>query len=79
VAQAYLLGQLVRSKDSPKGFGELLVDFAMKKVKEARGIVGCRVLRLDCADELVGYYERHGFSLIRKNGDKDLNQMVTLI
>ena len=36
-------------------------------------------LRLDCADELIGYYERHGFSLIRKNEDKDLNQMVTLI
>ena len=35
MAQAYLLGQLVRSKDSPKGFGELLIDFAMKKVKEA--------------------------------------------
>ena len=79
VAQAYLLGQLVRSKDSPKGFGELLIDFTMKKVKEAKGIVGCRVLRLDCADELIGYYERHGFSLIRKNEDKDLNQMVTLI
>lgn len=79
VAQAYLLGQLVRSKYSPKGFGELLMDFAINKVREAKGIVGCRLLRIDCSDELLGYYEKHGFSKIRKNLDKDLNQMIILI
>ncbi len=79
VAQAYLLGQLVRSKASPKGFGELLIDFAMKKVKEAKSIVGCRILRIDCSDDLVGYYKGHGFRLIRKNPDKGLNQMIALV
>lgn len=79
VAQAYLLGQLARSKGSPKGFGDALIDLAIGKVREAKEIVGCRVLRLDCTDELLSYYEKHGFTLIRKNLDKDLNQMVIIV
>lgn len=79
VAQAYLLGQLARSKQSPKGFGDALIDLAIGKIREAKGIVGCRVLRLDCADELLPYYEKHGFTLIRKNPEKDLNQMMIIV
>lgn len=79
VAQAYLLGQLARSKESPKGFGDALIDLAIGKVREAKEIVGCRVLRLDCADELLSYYEKHGFTLIRKNPEKDLNQMMIIV
>ena len=67
VAQAYLLGQLARSADSPKGFGDVLIQDAVK------------LLRLDCTDELVSYYSRHGFVRIRRNDEQDLNQMMTFI
>ena len=79
VAQAYLLGQLARSADSPKGFGDILIKDATRVLKTAKAIVGCRMLRLDCVDELVPYYSKHGFIIIRKNIDKDLNQMMVFI
>jgi len=79
VAQAYLLGQIARSNRSPKGFGNVLIDYAIGKVREAKGIVGCRVLRLDCANGLITYYEKNGFTLIRKNLEKDLNQMIIIV
>ena len=79
VSQAYLLGQLARSKGSPEGFGDKLIDYALKLFCKAKTIVGCRMVRLDCSDNLIQYYERHGFKLISKNHDKDLNQMMILI
>lgn len=79
VAQAFLLGQIARSRLSPKGFGDVLINVAIGKVKEAKRIVGCRMLRLDCTDELIPYYEKRDFSLIRKNNEGDLNQMMILI
>ena len=79
VSQAYLFGQLARSKQSPEGFGDKLIDFALSIFREAKRIVGCRMVRLDCSDDLVQYYERHGFKLISKNHDKDLNQMMIFI
>ncbi len=35
--------------------------------------------RLDCTDELIGYYRGYGFNLIRKNENKNLNQMMIFI
>ena len=79
VAQAFLLGQLARSRASPKGFGDVLIDHAVDIAREAKRLVGYRMLRLDCVDDLIPYYERHGFTMIRKNEDKDLNQMMIII
>ena len=42
-------------------------------------VVLCHLIRLDCEDELVSYYERHGFEIIGKNQDDDLNQMIAVI
>ena len=78
VAQAYLLGQLSRAKGF-KGFGKILIDEALNRIRAAQEIVGCRVIRLDCADELIGYYQEYGFHFVKKNPDKDLNQMIMLI
>lgn len=78
VAQAYLLGQLSRDK-SCKGFRKILIDEAICKIKEAQKIVGCRVLRLDCTDELITYYQDYGFYFVKKNPNKNLNQMIMLI
>ena len=46
VAQAYLLGQLVRSKNTSSGFGDRLIDFAMEIFRESKRNVGCRIVRL---------------------------------
>ena len=79
VAQSYLLGQLSRSSDAPKGLGTILLDFAFDRLSVAKEVVGCRMVRLDCHDELIPYYTGHGFKLIRKNDEGTLNQMVAFI
>lgn len=79
VAQAYLIGQLSRSKDAPKGLGKELLDVAFDKLGCAKDLVGCRVVRLDCHDELISYYANHDFNLIKKNEGNTLNQMVAFI
>ena len=79
VAQAYLLGQLSRSADAPKGTGAALLDLAFEHFDAARREVGCRIVRLDCRDELVSYYASYGFMAISRNECGRLNQMVALI
>ena len=60
VAQSYLLGQLSRSADAPKGTGALLLDLAFEHLASAQREVGCRTVRLDCRNELVPYYAGPG-------------------
>ena len=79
IAQSYLLGQLSRSTDAPKGTGAALLDLAFEHLDAARREVGCRMVRLDCCDELIPYYTEHGFKPVSKNVDGDLNQMVAFI
>ncbi len=79
VAQSYLLGQLSRSADAPKGLGATMLDLAFDIFKEAKLRVGCRVVRLDCHDELLGYYKTHGFKLIKRNNENTLNQMMAFV
>lgn len=79
MAQSYLLGQLSRSDDAPSGFGKDLMDFAFARLRDAKEIVGCRMVRLDCHDELVPYYTKHGFRPITENKPGTLNQMMALI
>lgn len=79
VAQSYLIGQLSRSRDAPKGFGKTLMDEAIDLIKDANTIVGCRLVRVDCDDRLVDYYSKYGFRPIKKNDDGDLNQMAYIL
>ncbi len=79
VAQAFLLGQLSRSEASVSGQGREFMAFAMEMLTEAKKIVGCRMVRLDCKDDLIGYYESLGFRLVGKNKNKGLNQMIKFI
>lgn len=79
IVQSYLIGQLSRSANAPKGLGSYLLDVAFEKLNQARGIVGCRVVRLDCHDELIDYYKDHGFRLITTNDDRSLNQMMAFV
>ena len=79
VAQSYLIGQLNRSKDAPKGFGSKLMEDAIHHILEANLIVGCRLVRVDCEDGLIDYYSDLGFRKIKKNEDEDLNQMAYIL
>ena len=79
VAQAYLLGQLGRDDHSPRGFGAVLLEEALDRLRTSKGIVGCRLVRLDCADELIGYYTEKGFRTVVVGSPGDLNHMVILI
>ena len=78
VAQSYLLGQFARSSGSPRGFGDILMEYAIGKLTDAKSIVGCRMIRLDCTDELVNYYSKRGFRLISKDAS-GLNRMMRFI
>ena len=79
VAQSFLLGQLARSDCSKTGFGAILIDEAINRLIQANRIVGCRLVRLDCSDDVVDYYECKGFKFINKNSQANLNQMVIMI
>lgn len=79
VAQSYLLGQLCRAEDSEAGFGMVMMYEAMKKARVCMEIVGCRMIRLDCNDDMVEYYKSAGFKFMGKNPDGDLNQMMSFL
>ncbi|MCL2712856.1 MAG: hypothetical protein FWD37_06270 [Methanomassiliicoccaceae archaeon] len=79
VAQAYLIGQLARSDEAKKGSGGVMIDEAIKTFIGGKKKFGCRMVRLDCRDELIDYYRSNEFQLIGKNFKKDLNQMATFI
>ena len=79
IAQAYLLGQLARSADAERGLGREMLRTALEGFSEGKSMFGCRMVRLDCKDELIRYYESFGFQRIRKNYEKDLSQMAIFI
>ena len=83
VAQSYLLGQLGRADYSYKGMGADLLEGAIEIIKRADELAGCRVIRVDCLDELIPYYEQHGFRYLcvtDQTEDKPpINQMVQII
>ena len=76
VAQSYIIGQLSRSKDSPQGFGTILMDVALRQLMISKMVVGCRLVRLDCQEELIPYYLGYGFRSITENENAGLNQML---
>ncbi|MBR7152865.1 MAG: hypothetical protein IKD00_03865 [Candidatus Methanomethylophilaceae archaeon] len=78
VAQSYLIGQLSRSVDAPKGLGAELIRVAMRRIQNSKMNVGCRMVRLDCRDELVPYYQGQGFRMVAHDGNS-LNPMMTLV
>jgi len=79
IAQAYLLGQLAKADGVEKGFGREMIKQAIFAFVKGKEMFGCRVVRLDCKDRMIDYYESCGFSFIRKNSDRELNQMVAII
>ena len=82
-SQGYLSGQLGRADNSYKGMGADLFDDAIEYVMIANEFVGCRVIRVDCADGLIPYYEQHGFRYLcttEVTSDKPpIDQMIYIL
>lgn len=79
IAQSYLIGQIGRRDGSQKKLGEFAITHAIGMIKEVNSKIGCRVIRLDCKDPLITYYEEKGFTQVGRNEDADLNQMIHII
>ena len=79
VAQAYLLGQLAKADGVEKGFGKTMIESALDLFSRGNEMFGTKVVRLDCKDRMIRYYESLGFIVVRKNMDKTLNQMIAII
>jgi len=79
IAQAYLLGQLAKADGVEKGFGKEMIGIAMDFFSKGKEMFGCSVVRLDCKDRMIDYYESLGFFFMKKNMDNTLNQMIAII
>jgi len=78
-AQSYLIGQLGKRDDAPKGLGEFALSCAIDLIMDAHERVGCRVLRLDCKKGLIDYYTERGLVTAGHNEEKDLYQMIRIL
>lgn len=74
-APTYLISHLCTGTNSDISLSALF-DSAMSMIRCSWKTVGCRLIRLDCSDSTIGFFESRGFTFIRKNDDKDLNQML---
>jgi len=79
VARSWLLGQLAKADGTEKGFGRMMINHAFSFFSDGNEMFGCRVVRLDARDKLIGYYESCGFEPIGKNHNGTLNQMIAII
>ena len=79
IAQSYLIGQLGRSDDSPKGLGAMLLIDALDLIRQSSEIVGCRVVRLDCSSNVESYYTSQGWKRVGTNESRSLIQMAIVL
>ncbi|MCQ2071017.1 MAG: hypothetical protein MJZ68_07790 [archaeon] len=79
VVQAFLIGQLSRADYSPKGLGAELLKEALKDLNTHRADLGCNAVRVDCHENMLGYYRDKGFRLMKKDPTTGLCHMVALL
>jgi GNAT superfamily N-acetyltransferase len=60
-----LLGQLAAHADY-RGMGTILLDFVFKHALELAQRIGCRVVYVNSVEGKGSWYERQGFTLVRK-------------
>ena len=76
---AYLIGQLARSENAPKGSGSTYLKTALEYILKASDLVGGRLIYLDCKPSKKGYYEGHGFHFLQDKHNSDLIQMYRTV
>ncbi len=77
-ASVFVLGQLSYS-ERYVGFESRLIDEALAVIRTAHNTVGCNLVRLDCADCSVKFYEERGFAIMGRSEKTGLNQMIMLL
>lgn len=67
----YLIGQLARNDSYGNSdiSGDEILAFAKDKLIETRDIVGGRFVAIDCAKDLIPFYERNGFVTVNQHAD----------
>ena len=79
---SFLIGQLGKNdKYADKITGDELLEYALSVIGKAQGIVGGRVVFIECQDkpQLINFYTRNGFKHFRKDPDDSLVQMIRLL
>lgn len=76
-APTYVISHICVTPDKGLSLDEIL-QAALSIIDQSRIRIGCSTIRLDCDNELVRFYEDMGFTFIRKNRDRKLNQMLML-
>ena len=76
---AFLIGQLARSEESPRGTGDAMLKTAVGFLLSASNIIGCRLAYIDCSESLRDYYRKEGFSFLQKKPKSHLIQMYRLL
>ena len=74
-APTYLISHVCAGTGSPIDLGTIL-NGAMSMIRYSWRTVGCKLIRLDCTDRMLHFYQSRGFTFIRKNEEKDLNQLL---
>jgi len=73
---SFILAQIGKSDKSNFKKGELL-DMAIKTIVEIQVSLSGRIIYLDCKKELINYYSKAGFAVLRQSDD--FTQMVKRI
>lgn len=76
---AFLIGQLARGTQSPKGSGSEYLNLALSYIATVSNIVGGRFVYLDCVPERRSYYEGQGFTFLQNKHKSNLIQMYRVI
>ncbi|NLI93740.1 MAG: hypothetical protein GX434_16580 [Peptococcaceae bacterium] len=79
---AFLIGQLAKNDEyADKITGDELLEYALSVISKAQGIVGGRVVFIECQDQpqLKDFYARNGFKYFRKDPNDGLVQMIRLL
>lgn len=82
VIPAFLIGQLAKNDLYASAVtGSVIMEYALATIKKAQGLVGGRVVYLDCKREpkLVDFYNRNGFTLFNDDFNLPLIQMYCMI
>lgn len=79
---SFLIGQLGKNdKYTGRISGDELLEYAFSVIGKAQGIVGGRVVFIECQDkpQLINFYTKNGFKHFRKDPEDGLVQMIRLL
>jgi len=79
---SFLIGQIAKNDKYISSIsGSLLLEYALSVISVAEEMVGGRVVYIECRDipNLISFYEKNGFKVLRSDPDDGLIQMYCII